>query len=152
MVNDHQFIYSRIECEFSGTYTLQIVDLFDMTQEGVRLGLDEKDELEYVMYTGKGELIGQIATFEVFGNNNETRGPRRVYRPLETFETHDRRAGEDAVLNKAHAFGDGAGQRRRRHGRLQERAGHAFRRQEARRCAWKTAAQASNTTSSTASS
>jgi hypothetical protein len=57
-----------------------------MTQKGVRLGLTEKDELEYYMYTGKGEITGQIATFEVFGNNSETRGPRRVYRPLETFD------------------------------------------------------------------
>jgi hypothetical protein len=109
MVNDHQFIYSRIECEFSGTYTLQLVDLFDLTQKGVRLGLTEKDELEYYLYTGKGEITGQIATFEVFGNNNETRGARRVYRPLETFETMTDEQVKDKVLNHAHAFGDGKG-------------------------------------------
>jgi hypothetical protein len=110
MVNDHQFIYSRIECEFSGTYTLQIVDLFDMTQKGVRLGLTEKDELEYYMYTGKGEIVGQIASFEVFGNNNETRsGPRRVYRPLETFDVMTDDEVKDKVLNHAHSFGDGKG-------------------------------------------
>jgi hypothetical protein len=109
-VNDHQFIYSRIECEFSGTYTLQIVDLFDLTQRGVRLGLNDRDQLEYTMYTGKGELVGQIATFEVFGNNAETRtGPRRVYRPLETFETMTDDEVKDQVLNHAHAFGDGKG-------------------------------------------
>jgi len=109
MVNDHQFIYSRIECEFSGTYTLQIVDLFDMTQKGVRLGLTEKDVPEYYMYTGKGEITGQIATFEVFGNNGETRGPRRVYRPIETFETMTDDEVKEQVLNHAHAFGDGKG-------------------------------------------
>ncbi len=109
MVNDHQFIYSRIECEFSGTHTLQIVDLFDMTQKGVRLGLTEKDELEYYMYTGKGEITGQIATFEVFGNNSETRGPRRVYRPLETFDVMTDDQVKEQVLNHAHAFGDGKG-------------------------------------------
>ena len=109
MVNDHQFIYSRIECEFSGTYTLQIVDLFDMTQKGVRLGLTEKDELEYYMYTGKGEITGQAATFEVFGNNNETRGPRRIYRPFETFEVMTDDEVKDQVINHAHAFGDGKG-------------------------------------------
>jgi hypothetical protein len=87
MVNDHQFIYTRSEAEFSGTWTLQLIDLFDLTQKGVRLGLDEKDSLEYYMYSGKGEVTGQIATFEVFGNNGETRaaGPRRAYRPMETF-------------------------------------------------------------------
>ncbi|MEY4760565.1 MAG: hypothetical protein RLZZ200_421 [Pseudomonadota bacterium] len=109
MVNDHQFIYSRIECEFSGTFTLQVIDLFDMTQQGVRLGLTEKDELEYYLYTGKGEVTGQIASFEVFGNNSETRGPRRVYRPLETFETMTDAEVKDQVLNHAHAFGDGKG-------------------------------------------
>jgi hypothetical protein len=109
MVNDHQFIYSRIECEFSGTMSLQVVDLFDMTQRGVRLGLNEKDELEYYLYVGQGEVTGQIASFEVFGNNGETRGPRRAYRPLETFETMTDEQVRDAVLNKAHAFGDGQG-------------------------------------------
>ncbi len=110
MVNDHQFIYSRIECEFSGTYTLQLIDLFDMTQKGVRLGLTDKDELEYYLYTGKGEITGQSATFEVFGNNNETRdGPRRVYRPLETFEVMTDEQVKDQALNHAVAFGDGKG-------------------------------------------
>jgi hypothetical protein len=109
MVNDHQFIYSRIECEFSGTFTLQLVDLFDMTQKGVRLGLNEKDALEYTLYTGQGEVAGQIASFEVFGNNGETRGPRRVYRPIETFEVMTDAEVQDQVLNHAHAFGDGKG-------------------------------------------
>jgi hypothetical protein len=109
MANDHQFIYSRIECEFSGTCTLQIIDLFDMTQKGVRLGLTEKDELEYYLYSGKGEITGQIATFEVFGNNGETRGPRRVYRPLETFDVMTDAEVKEQVLNHAVAFGDGKG-------------------------------------------
>lgn len=110
MVNDHQFIYSRIESEFSGTFTLQIIDLFDLEQRGVRLGITEKDALEYYMYTGKGEVTGQIASFEVFGNNSETRtGPRRVYRPIETFEVMTDAEVRDQVLNHAHAFGEGAG-------------------------------------------
>jgi hypothetical protein len=109
MVDDHQFIYSRIECEFSGTYTLQVVDLFSMTQKGVRLGLTEKDALEYYMYSGRGEITGQTATFEVFGNNSETRGPRRVYRPIETFEVMTDEQVKDQVINRAHAFGDGKG-------------------------------------------
>jgi hypothetical protein len=110
MVDDHTFIYSRIECEFSGTYTLQVIDLFDLTQRGVRLGLNEKDQLEYYMYTGKGEITGQAASFEVFGNNSETRpGPRRVYRPIETFETLTDEQVKDQCINHAHAFGDGQG-------------------------------------------
>jgi hypothetical protein len=110
MIDDHQFIYSRIEAEHSGTMTVQIIDLFDTTQKGVRLGLNERDELEYYMYTGKGESLGQIASFEVFGNNGETRpGPRRVYRPLETFPTMPDVEVKNVVLNKATAFGDGKG-------------------------------------------
>src|SRR5690606_15700903 len=88
---------------------VQLIDLFDMSQKGVRLGLTEKDQLEDYMYTGKGELIGQIASFEVFGNNGETRGPRRVYRPLDTFETMTDEQVRDQVLSHAHAFGDGKG-------------------------------------------
>jgi hypothetical protein len=109
MVDDHQFIYSRIESEFSGTFTLQVIDLFDLTQKGVRLGLDEKDTLDYRLFTGNGEITGQITTFEVFGDNGETRGPRRVYRPIETFETMTDAEVKEQVLNQAHAFGDGAG-------------------------------------------
>jgi MoaF N-terminal domain len=110
MINDHQFIYSRIECEFTGTYTLEIIDLFDVTQKGVRLGITDKDALEYYMYTGQGKITGQTATFEVFGNNGETRpGPRRVYRPVETFEVLTDEQVKEQVINHAHAFGDGKG-------------------------------------------
>jgi hypothetical protein len=108
-IDDHRFIYSRIECEFSGIFTLQLVDLFAMAQMGVRLGLTETDALEYYMYTGKGEVTGQSASFEVFGNNNETRGRRMVYRPLETFEVMTDDEVREQVLHNAHAFGNGAG-------------------------------------------
>lgn len=109
MVNDHQFICARIEAEFSGAFVLQVIDLFDMSLQGLRLGLDERDQLDYQLYAGRGKVTGQIANFEVFGNNGDTRGPRRVYRPLETFETMTDEQVKDAVLNKAHAFGDGQG-------------------------------------------
>jgi hypothetical protein len=75
----------------------------------VRLGFDEHDALEYYMYTGKGELTGQAATFEVFGNNSESRGPRRPYRPLETFAVMSDDEVREQVLHHAHAFGDGKG-------------------------------------------
>lgn len=109
MINDHQFVYSRIECEFSGIYTMHVIDLFDMSQAGVRLGFNEQDDLEYYMYTGEGEITGQIATFEVFGDNSKERGPRRVYRPLDTFPVMTDDEVSDQVINHAHAFGDGAG-------------------------------------------
>ncbi|MFM1885752.1 MAG: hypothetical protein RL026_909 [Pseudomonadota bacterium] len=109
MVNDHQFICARVEAEFSGAFVLQVVDLFGMTLQGLRLGFDDQDRLEYHLYGGRGSVTGQIASFEVFGNNGDTRGPRRVYRPLETFETMTDAQVREAVLDKAHAFGDGQG-------------------------------------------
>lgn len=120
MINDHQFIYSRVEAEFSGIFSLHIVDLFDISQAGVRLGFNEEDDLEYYLYRGTGEVTGQIATFEVFGNNGEQiaygnraqpseKGDRLVYRPLDTFPVMSDAEVEDQVLNHAHAFGDGEG-------------------------------------------
>lgn len=111
MVNDHQFICSRVESEFSGIMSTQIINLFDVTQKGVRLGINDRDALEYYMYSGKGTIVGQVATFEVFGNNGETRaaGPRRVYRPIETFDVMTDAEVKDRCLNHAVAFGNGAG-------------------------------------------
>lgn len=111
MVNDHQYIYSRVESEFSGTMSTQLVNLFDVTQKGVRLGINDRDALEYYMYSGKGSIVGQTATFEVFGNNGETRaaGPRRVYRPIETFDVMTDAEVKDRCLNHAVAFGNGKG-------------------------------------------
>ena len=109
MVNEHKFIYSRVESEFSGTFTLQVIDLFDMTQKGVRLGINDKDQLEYRLFTGKGTVTGQVASFHQHGVNGENRPPRRVYRPIETFEVMSDEQVRDQVLNHAHAFGDGQG-------------------------------------------
>ena len=52
MINNHQFIYSRVEAELGGILTLYILDLHAMEQVGVRLGFDERDELEYYMFRG----------------------------------------------------------------------------------------------------
>jgi hypothetical protein len=120
MINDHEFIYSRVEAGFSGIMTLYALDLFSMSQAGVRIGFDEQDALEYYMFTGKGEVTGQIATFEPFGDNGEqitygaravpsAKGERLVYRPLATFPVMTDEEVRDQVLNHAHAFGDGAG-------------------------------------------
>lgn len=50
MINDNLFIYERTECEFSGIVTLYVLDLFNEAQAGMRLGFNEKDELEYYMF------------------------------------------------------------------------------------------------------
>jgi hypothetical protein len=94
MINDHQFIYDRVECEFSGVMTLHVLDLFALAQIGVRLGFDETDTLEYHMFRGTGRILGHLATFEPFRDHGEkivfgpnmppttAKGQRPVYRPL----------------------------------------------------------------------
>ena len=92
-VSDNLYVYSRVECEFSGTMTLYVLDLFAVKQVGMRLGFNEKDELEYYVFTGRGAITGQLAHFERFGDQGEKivlgnrppmtkKGERAVYRPL----------------------------------------------------------------------
>ncbi|MBN1567865.1 MAG: MoaF N-terminal domain-containing protein [Acidobacteria bacterium] len=93
-VNDHLFIYDRTECEFSGIFTMYLMDLLSVMQVGVRLGFNEKDELEYYLFRGTGEIVGQLAHFEPFNDHGEKivlgpsrpqtsrKGERPVYRPF----------------------------------------------------------------------
>jgi molybdenum cofactor biosynthesis protein MoaF len=97
-ISDDKYIYSRVEAEFSGTMTTYLLDPNRLEQVGVRLGFDDTDTLEYYMFRGRGEWLGQIAQFEPFGDvgttivqggNNRAaapaaRGARSVYRPLKT--------------------------------------------------------------------
>jgi len=94
-INDDRYIYSRVEAEFSGTMTTYVLDVNRIEQVGVRLGFDETDALEYYLFRGRGEWLGQIAQFEPFGDvgtrialGNRTlpavKGARPVYRPMKT--------------------------------------------------------------------
>ncbi len=104
MVNDNLFIYDRTECEFSGIMTLYALDLFTETQAGMRLGFNEKDELEYYMFRGTGRIVGQLTSLAPFDEHGETlnltmagaktppaqagpqpKGYRVAYRPARTF-------------------------------------------------------------------
>ncbi|MEJ2109510.1 MAG: MoaF N-terminal domain-containing protein [Acidobacteriota bacterium] len=104
MINDNLFIYDRTECEFSGIMTLYVLDLFTETQAGMRLGFNEKDELEYYIFNGTGKIVGQLtslAPFDEHGENTSSimgakskpgaapatppKGQRTVYRPGRTF-------------------------------------------------------------------
>lgn len=120
MINDHQFIYSRVEAEHSGIMTLYLIDLLDVSQVGARLGFNEKDELEYYLFKGQGELTGQIATFEPFGDNGEevaygnrarpvAKGQRLVYRPLETNPVMSDEEVRRAVAESTRLFASGTG-------------------------------------------
>jgi hypothetical protein len=95
-INDELYVYSRVECEFSGVQTLYVLDVNRAEQIGVRLGFDVNDALEYYVFTGRGEWVGQLAQFERFGDTAATpmpapadgappaKGARRVYRPMRT--------------------------------------------------------------------
>jgi hypothetical protein len=101
LVNDNMFIYDRTECEFSGIMTLYVVDLFTGTQAGMRLGFNEKDELEYYMFRGTGKVVGHLAQLQPFDEQGERisissqtqpkqatsnlKGQRTAYRPARTF-------------------------------------------------------------------
>jgi len=104
MVNDNLYIYERTECEFSGIMTMYAIDLFTETQVGMRLGFNEKDELEYYMFRGTGKVVGNLTSLAPFdehgdkvnlGSTNapkpsqETptppKGQRIVYRPSRDF-------------------------------------------------------------------
>jgi hypothetical protein len=63
-INDRVYIYSRVEQEFSGAFTLEVIDLFTVRHIGVRLGFDKDDRLDYSVYRGEGEVTGRAANLE----------------------------------------------------------------------------------------
>ncbi|MCL2226992.1 MAG: molybdenum cofactor biosynthesis F family protein [Oscillospiraceae bacterium] len=90
IITDHQLIYSRGECEYSGTLVIELIDLFEKEAAGIRLGIDENDALEYVLRKSELTITGQAAIFEDFadyGTNLPTEPPdppkgwRMTYRP-----------------------------------------------------------------------
>jgi hypothetical protein len=95
-IDENRYIYTRTECEFSGTFTAYVMDLNRVEQVGMRLGFNGSDALEYYVFRGKGEWLGQLAPFEKFGDESgnpvpaatpgqtPAKGARRVYRPFET--------------------------------------------------------------------
>lgn len=117
-VSDNLYIYSRVECEFSGTFVLEVIDLYSVRQIGVRLGFDENDELDYVMYRGKGEITGQGATYEkmtdygqtlclngfVDGETMAKKGGRPVYRPQHLHRDLTKAEVEDAIAANTEIF------------------------------------------------
>jgi hypothetical protein len=114
-IDDELYIYSRVECEFSGAQTLYVLDANRAQQIGVRLGFDESDAFEYYVFTGRGEWVGQLAQFERFGDTAATampapatgaplaKGARRVYRPMRNDWTMSKE--EVAALTEKNVFG-----------------------------------------------
>jgi hypothetical protein len=114
-ITDELYVYSRTECEFSGVQTLYVLDVNRAEQVGVRLGFDASDALEYYVFTGRGEWVGQLAQFERFGDVAATpmpapangaplaKGARRVYRPMRNDWTMTKQ--EVAALTEKNVFG-----------------------------------------------
>jgi hypothetical protein len=117
MINDHMFIYDRVECEFSGIMTLYVLDLQGVEQAGMRLGFNEKDELEYYMFRGSGKIAGQLAIFEPFADHGEKiplnipgmnrKGARPVYRPFGDHPPMTEEELEEAVQKSTRIFPGG---------------------------------------------
>jgi len=125
-INDDLYIYTRTECEFSGTFTAYVMDLNRIQQVGVRLGFDQNDALEYYVFRGDGEWLGQLAQFEKFGDEagapvpaaaagqTPAKGARRVYRPYLTLPKMSKAEVDATCAKKTTAFparatGPGAG-------------------------------------------
>jgi hypothetical protein len=122
LINDNMYIYSRTECEFSGIFTWYAADLFTETQAGIRLGFNEKDELEYYMFRGTGKVTGQLAYLEPFNDHGTMgmsggakgspqaprKGQRMTYRPVRSFQYMTDEQVHQAALRSTTAFGGGA--------------------------------------------
>ena len=114
-INDELYLYSRVECEFAGVQTLYVLDVNRAEQIGVRLGFDASDALDYYVFTGRGEWVGQLAQFEPFGDTAAmpmpapangappAKGARRVYRPMRNDWTMTK--AEVAALTEKNVFG-----------------------------------------------
>lgn len=114
-ISDDTYIYSRVEAEFSGIMTTYVLDLNRAEQVGMRLGFDDTDALEYYLFRGRGEWVGQIAQFEPFGDvgtqiplGNRSvpaaRGGRPVYRPLRTNPIMTRAEVDAAIARNVTIF------------------------------------------------
>ena len=124
MLSPNMFIHSRTECEFSGIFTMFVMDMFTpVTQAGVRFGFNEKDELEYYLFRGDGEIVGQLAFLEPFDEHGRVsmvvqaandpqapgKGQRLVYRPVRDFPYMSDEQVHEVALKRTTAFGSGGG-------------------------------------------
>ena len=118
-IDDERYVYSRVECEFSGTMTAYVLDANTLRQIGVRLGFDADDLLEYYLFTGVGEMVGQLAVFEPFDDHGEKivmgnrppltkKGERPVYRPLLSNPAMTQEQVEAAVAASTAVFNPGS--------------------------------------------
>ncbi|MXO60111.1 hypothetical protein GRI89_11235 [Altererythrobacter salegens] len=93
-LTEELYAFARVEAEFSGLLHLYVYDANTLQSAGFRLGFNGIDELEYYMFRGTGEWLGQNARFEKLGDfsaeplkiERGKKGERRIYRPLATMD------------------------------------------------------------------
>jgi hypothetical protein len=112
MLTEDQYLFARVEAEFSGMLHMYVLDANRLEQAGLRLGFNGADELEYYMFRGTGEWLGQNARFEALGDfsanpipiPNAKKGERRIYRPLATMDKMTPAEVDAAVAASTHVF------------------------------------------------
>ena len=121
-INDHQYIYSRAEQEYSGSFTLEVFDLFEFKNIGVRIGFTLEDALDYTVYSGEGTVTGRYAQLEPLTDygtkipfeegmqkmlDNGPKGIRPSYRPRILHDDHSPEEVEEIIRTKARFFDGG---------------------------------------------
>jgi hypothetical protein len=112
MLTEDLYLFARVEAEFSGMLHMYLVDANRLQQAGVRLGFNAADELEFYMFRGTGEWLGQLARFEKLGDfsanpipiENAKKGERRIYRPVATMDKMTPAEVDAAVAASTHVF------------------------------------------------
>jgi len=106
------YLYTRTEAEFSGLMHLYVMDANRLESVGLRLGFNGIDELEYYMFRGTGDWLGQNARFQSFADvsgdplamPDGPKGARRIYRPLETMDKLTPEQVSAVVAADTHVF------------------------------------------------
>jgi hypothetical protein len=106
------YLVARVEAVFSGLLHMYVLDANRLQSAGVRLGFNGADELEYYMFRGTGEWLGQLARFEKLGDfsaeplkiADAKKGERRIYRPVATMDNMTRAEIDASVAEGVHVF------------------------------------------------
>jgi hypothetical protein len=67
-ITEDIYAVARVEAEFSGLLHMYLLDANRLESAGLRLGFNGADELEFYMFRGTGEWLGQLARFEKLGD------------------------------------------------------------------------------------
>ncbi len=118
-IDDHFYVYSRVEQEYSGTFTLEVIDFFNVYHIGMRLGFDKNDNLDYAVYSGQGEITGQSTNLEPLTDygtdipyseahrkqiNPQNKGVRPAYRPRFMHKDYTKAEVDKVIRTKRQIF------------------------------------------------